>query len=259
MFTKRWAVSDTSGFLMEMNKLRLDKFLSSQNICSRKEAAKLVRLGRITVNGAAAAKSDIKIDEEHDIIEVDGTPVSYARFLYIMMNKPAGVLSASADKHAPTVIDLLPDELRRRGLFPAGRLDKDTTGLLIITDDGDFAHKMLSPKSGVYKLYRARLDKPLTSEGQEILEHGVTLPGGESFLPARISFENVDDKSCVLCEIMEGKFHEIKRMFAFVGCEVVQLERIRIGSLEIDKNLHSGESRLLSDRELKSIFNGHND
>ncbi len=236
--------------------MRLDKFLSSQNICSRKEAAKLAKEGRITVNGISAAKCDIKIDPDSDIIEVDGARVAYSKYIYIMMNKPKGVLSASTDKNAPTVIDLLPDEFRRRGLFPAGRLDKDTTGLLIITDDGDFAHRMLSPKSGVYKMYKAQLDLPLTDEGRKALESGITLKDGTSFRPAVISFEN-DDRQNVYIRITEGKFHEVKRMFAYVGCEVLELERKCIGELFLDEALMPGESKLISDLEIYNIFSGH--
>lgn len=236
--------------------MRLDKFLSSQNICSRKEAAKLAKEGRITVNGISAAKCDIKIDPDSDIIEVDGARVAYSKYIYIMMNKPKGVLSASTDKNAPTVIDLLPDEFRRRGLFPAGRLDKDTTGLLIITDDGDFAHRMLSPKSGVYKMYKAQLDLPLTDEGRKTLESGITLKDGTSFRPAVISFEN-DDRQNVYIRITEGKFHEVKRMFAYVGCEVLELERKCIGDLFLDEALMPGESKLISDLEIYNIFSGH--
>lgn len=236
--------------------MRLDKFLSSQNICSRKDASKLAREGRITINGEPAAKSDIKIDPECDMIEVDGRAVTFREHLYIMMNKPKGVLSASSDKNAPTVIDLLPDELRRRGLFPAGRLDKDTTGLLIITDDGDFAHKMLSPKSGVYKQYLAQLDVPLSSEGCEALERGVTLSDGTEFRPAVVDFPE-EDRRKVLVKITEGKFHEVKRMFAFVGCEVLELERKCIGELFLDENLLPGEAKMISEKELNAIFCGH--
>lgn len=238
--------------------MRLDKFLTSQNVCSRRDASKLAREGRIKVNGIAAANSDKKIDPDHDIIEVDGRTIAYSRYIYIMMNKPKGVLSASADKRAATVIDLLPEELKRRGLFPAGRLDKDTTGLLIITDDGDFAHKMLAPKSGVFKLYRALLDKPLTDEGKAALENGITLPDSTKFQPALVHFSESGDKKDVLIRISEGKFHEVKRMFAHVGCKVENLERLAIGNLFLDKNLLPGDVRLISLEELKTIFCGHN-
>ena len=238
--------------------MRLDKFLSSQNICSRKDASRLAHGGKIKINGEYAAKSDIKIDPDRDIIEVDGKEVTYQKYLYIMMNKPKGVLSASADKNAATVLDLLPENLKRRGLFPAGRLDKDTTGLLIITDDGDFAHKMLSPKSGVEKLYRAKLDRPLDDNGQKSLENGIELNDGTRFRPAVISYENSKDRTDVFIKITEGKFHEVKRMFAFVGCEVVNLERVSIGKLCLDKRLQPGGSRSMTDAEIKAVFCSQN-
>ena len=238
--------------------MRLDKFMTSQNICSRKAASKLAKSGTITVNGKPAAKCDMKVDPERDIIEVGGKRIEYREFVYIMMNKPSGVLSASTDKKAKAVSDLLPDELRRRGLFPAGRLDKDTTGLLIITDDGGFAHKMLSPKSGVYKLYRAALDKPLSDEGKAKLERGVVLESGESFRPARVRFPGESDRTDVLVEITEGRFHEVKRMFASCGCEVEKLRRLAVGELFLDEKISEGEARLISSEELKRVFSGQN-
>ncbi len=234
--------------------MRLDKFLTSQNICSRKEASKLVREKRVKINGKFAPKSDIKIDPEHDIIEVEGNIVAYSKFVYIMMNKPKGVLSASNDKNAQTVVDILPDSLKRRDLFPAGRLDKDTTGLLIITDDGDFAHKMLSPKSGVYKAYRALLDRPLSPEGQTSIESGVTLKDGTHYKPAIISFYNENDRSDVVIRITEGKFHEVKRMFLSAGCEVTALKRLSIGSLTLDENLSPGDARSMTEAEKDLVF-----
>lgn len=234
--------------------MRLDKFLSSQNICSRRDANTLTKKGRIKINGVLAAKADVKIDPECDTIEVDGVIIEYSKYLYIMMNKPQGVLSASNDKNAQTVIDLLPDDLRRRGLFPAGRLDKDTTGLMIITDDGDFAHRMLSPKSGIYKTYNAILDKPLSDDGQKSLESGVILNDGTAYKPAVIVFNKENDRSDVLIRITEGKFHEVKRMFQSVGCEVTALKRLSIGGLSLDEKLQAGECRLLTDAEKKSVF-----
>ncbi len=235
---------------------RLDKILSSQGICSRKEARKLAADKKIKVNGVIVRKSDIKIDPDNDIIEVGAKRIQYKKYIYIIMNKPEGVLSASNDKHAATVIDLLPEEYQRPGLFPAGRLDRDTTGLLIITDDGDFAHRMLSPKSHVPKEYEALLDEPVTDEDIRILENGVTLRDGTVYRPARI----VEIKDCcVRIEITEGKFHEVKNLFAYVGRTVEKLERIRIGGLKSDKNLGRGECRLLSDFEISTVFNSDND
>lgn len=237
---------------------RLDKILTSQGICSRREAKSLVQKQKIKINGTIVLKSDIKIDPDSDIIEVDGLTVSYKRCVYIMMNKPSGVLSASTDKNAETVIDLLPEKIKRRNLFPAGRLDKDTTGLMIITDDGDFAHRMLAPKNHVYKLYNAVLNGELSENCVKILENGIILSDGTQFKPARIRFPDSSDRTSVNIEICEGKFHQVKRMFEYVGFSVVKLKRLRIGSLELDKNLPEGCCRYLEDFELKSIFNGNN-
>lgn len=238
---------------------RLDKILSSQGICSRKEAKALAADGKIKINGTPARRADIKLDPEKDIVEIDGNVLDYKRFVYIMMNKPKGVLSASSDKRDKTVIDLLPDELQRGGLFPAGRLDRDTTGLLIITDDGDFAHRMLSPKKHVYKLYRAVLDGELSDEQIKTLEGGIELKDGTCFKPARVNIPDSSDRRIAEIEICEGKFHQVKKMFSFVGLEVVDLKRLRIGGLWLDADLDEGSSRYLSDFELKFIFDCHND
>lgn len=234
---------------------RLDKILSAQGICSRKEARKLAGNKKITVNGITVQKSDIKIDPENDIIEINGKKIEYRKYVYIMMNKPEGVLSASNDRNASTVIDLLPDEYKRPGLFPAGRLDRDTTGLLIITDNGDFAHRMLSPKKLVPKLYKAVLDAPLTKENIKALENPITLNNGVSYRPGKI-IESTDNT--VKIEICEGKFHEVKNMFSYIGKTVKYLERLQIGSLHLDQNLKRGECRYLSDFEISSIFSGYN-
>ena len=231
---------------------RLDKFLSSQGICSRKESKALAADKKITVNGAAVRKCDIKIDPNRDIIEVGGTRIAYRKYVYIMMNKPEGVLSASNDRNAQTVIDLLPQEYKRQGLFPAGRLDKDTTGLLIITDDGGFAHRMLSPKKHVNKLYRAVLDEPINDSEKYTLEHPITLNDGTKYRPAHIcgiSSNTID------IEISEGKFHQVKKMFAYVGKTVLKLKRLRIGELSLDERLAPGECRYLDEFEILLIFN----
>ncbi len=237
---------------------RLDKVLSSQGICSRKEVKSFLKNKRIKINGVFPQKSDIKIDPECDIIEVDGRILTYSRFLYIMMNKPKGVLSASNDKNAETVIDLLPDDLKRKNLFPAGRLDKDTTGLLIITDDGEFAHNMLSPKKHVPKLYRAVLDGELSDKNKTILESGITLSDGTQYKPAKIFVKNENNRREVEIEICEGKFHQVKKMFEFVGLTVVDLTRLRVGGLNLDENLALGNAKLLSRIELSLIFSGNN-
>ena len=232
---------------------RLDKFLVSQNIGSRKEAARLVRGGAVTVNGQTAKDPAQKLDPALDRVAVDGREVAYRKHLYIMMNKPAGVLSATEDKHAPTVLDLLPPDLQRRGLFPAGRLDKDTTGLLLITDDGDFAHRMLAPKSHVYKRYQAVTERPVTQEDVEAFAAGIRR-GELQFAPARLWSGEEEGRPVALVEIREGKFHQVKRMFEATGNRVLELRRLAVGGLVLDPELGPGECRLLSEEEAASVF-----
>lgn len=234
-------------------KERLDKILASQNIGSRKEVGVLIRKGAITVNDIVVKKSDSKVDADRDKICVNGNPLQFKRHLYLMMNKPAGVLSAARDSRMQTVLDLLPEVYQRRGLFPAGRLDRDTEGLLIITDDGDFAHKMLSPKSNIYKVYHAKLDAPVTDADIAAFEIGVTI-GDLHCLPARLERLERDGEPWAQVTICEGKFHQVKRMFLACGKQVVYLERIKIGNLELDTDLHRGETRELTEQEKVAIF-----
>lgn len=175
------------------------------------------------------------------------------RYLYIMLNKPSGVLSAAKDPDCPTVVDLLPPELSRHGLFPAGRLDKDTTGLLIITDDGDFAHRLISPSHHVYKTYEATLESDISEEQLDTLRQGAVLGDGTECLPARLR-KISDEPPTVRVQIREGKYHQVKRMFASVGNSVSALRRTAIGALKLDSTLGEGEARLLTDGERKMIF-----
>lgn len=232
---------------------RLDKFLASQSLGSRKEVTLLVRSGAVTVNGLTAADAARKIDPETDQIAVNGQIVQYRKYLYLMMNKPAGVLSATEDRREKTVLDLLPPELFRRGLFPAGRLDKDTTGLLLITDDGELAHRMLAPKSHVYKLYEAQTLRPVTEADILAFRSGVS-QGGQSFAPARLWTEKRAWGEAAMVEIREGKFHQVKRMFQAVGNQVLSLKRLKIGGLWLDQALPAGGVRLLEEAEIRSIF-----
>lgn len=229
---------------------RLDKIIAAQGIASRSEAKSLIRRGFVTVRGEIVRDPEEKVDPAVSEIAVRGMPINYRRHLYIMMNKPAGVLSASRDKNSETVIDLLPPALRRRGLFPAGRLDRDTRGFVLITDDGELAHKMLSPKSHVYKLYEAKCDRKLTEKDVESFARGITF-GEESFLPAEMKITAPDT---ALVEICEGKFHQIKKMFASVGATVTELRRLRIGEVELDPSLAPGMSRELTREEINVIL-----
>lgn len=232
---------------------RLDKFLSSQNVCTRKEAARLVKKGIVLVDGVPALSPEQKLEPEKARVTVGGREVAYRRYLYLMMNKPAGVLSATEDKRSKTVLDLLPPELSRRGLFPAGRLDKDTTGLLLITDDGGLAHRMLSPKSHVYKRYEAVTLRPVSQEDVEAFARGIS-EGGQSFAPAKLWQEEGLEGPRALVEVREGKFHQVKRMFEAVGNKVLSLKRLKMGELALDKTLGIGEVRLLTEAEIAQIF-----
>lgn len=232
---------------------RLDKFLAGQSYGSRKEAAQMVRQGLVRVNGVLAENEAQKLDPDVDRVTVNGEEVQYRKHLYLMMNKPAGVLSATEDSRTQTVLDLLPRELSRRGLFPAGRLDKDTTGLLLITDDGDFAHRMLAPKSHVYKLYQVKPRRPITEADIAAFESGVE-QGGQRFAPARLWQEEKNGEAVALVEIREGKFHQVKRMFQAVGNEVLELKRLRIGGLWLDDALPPGGVKELSPEEAQAVF-----
>lgn len=233
---------------------RLDKLVSLNCSVSRRDARKLIKDGAVSVNGAVALRAELAIDTDIDRIEVDGYDFKIREHLYVMLNKPEGVISASNDTKKQTVVDLLPDSLRRRSLFPAGRLDRDTTGLLIITDDGDFAHRLLSPSHHVYKTYIATLDNPLSEADVARLESGIELSDGTVCLPAKVkTFEN-DGEPCAEIRIREGKYHQVKRMTAACGSKVVKLRRVSIGALKLDESLAEGECRELTDEELQLIF-----
>ena len=232
-------------------KERLDKYIASQTALSRKDASRAIRDKRVTVNGTVSRASDVKVDTDTDVIALDGQPLTYRRYVYYLMNKPAGVVSATEDKTERTVIDLLPPELRRDGIFPAGRLDKDTTGLLILTDDGDYAHRMLSPKKHVNKTYIATLDREPDENISEAFRAGVTLSDGTVCQPGQaVCLGN----NRVEVTIHEGKYHQVKRMFAALGFKVVSLERIRIGALTLDRELNPGEIRVLTGEEATLVF-----
>ncbi|HBM99427.1 MAG TPA: 16S rRNA pseudouridine(516) synthase [Ruminococcus sp.] len=235
---------------------RIDKILVSQGIGSRREVQKRIKSGEVTVNGEIIRKPEFKANAENDKIAVLGKVLNYSEHIYIMMNKPAGVVSASNDNHDKTVIDILPDEYKRKGLFPAGRLDKDTEGLLIITDDGDFAHRMLSPKKHVDKQYIAQLDGEITEKIIQKFKQGIIFADGTKCLPAKLEIYN-NDKKTGLVTICEGKFHQVKKMFISCGLNVVHLQRISIGDLYLDGNLPIGGCKLLTNLDKKLIFVGN--
>ena len=231
--------------------MRLDKFISSQLNISRKDARAAILRGRAAVDGTTVRAADFKIDENADSVTFDGQALSYKKHIYIIMNKPRGVLSASDDKRQPTVIDIIPEKLRRNGLFSVGRLDKDTTGLLIITDDGDFAHRVLSPKKEIFKTYIAVLDGEITPDMPEKFLNGIVLADGTK---CRRAFLRRVDKNTAEIKICEGKFHQIKRMFGTVGLGVNALERTAVGNFYLPEDLPQGACSETDSEALESIF-----
>ena len=229
---------------------RLDKLLSRELNITRSEAKALLRQGVVSVNGKPACSGDLKCAES-DVIAVNGKNVSQKKYVYIMMNKPKGVISASDGKGEKTVIDILPDDMKRKGLFPAGRLDKDTTGFALITDDGEFAHSILSPKRHIDKTYIAALDKPANAEIIEEFKKGVVLKD-EELLSAGLRILS-DDAKTVEVVIRQGIYHQIKRMFKKYGVTVLELKRTKMGSLELDPSLKEGECRYITEEELGKI------
>ncbi|MDD6467738.1 MAG: pseudouridine synthase [Erysipelotrichaceae bacterium] len=229
--------------------MRLDKFLSHTGFGTRKEVKKLVRNGWVTINGEVCTKDDIKIDEEKDIIMVNDEVVSYKKFVYLMMNKPAGYVSATEDFYDPTVMDLL-TKYEGKDLFPCGRLDKDTEGLLLLTNDGQLAHQLLSPKHHVEKEYYVELDHPFDLKYLPLIEQGIRLNEEEVCAPAKIT--NISKKHLHLI-LTEGKFHQVKRMMIAAENEVTYLKRLRMGTVWLDDSLGLGEYRELTKEELESL------
>ena len=229
---------------------RLDKILSTQLNISRTDAKQMIKKGRVSINGIPAKSGDVKVADA-DIVAVDGNEISYSRFVYIMMNKPKGVISASDGKGEKTVVDLVPSDMQRRGLFPAGRLDKDTTGFVLLTDDGEFAHSILSPSRHIDKTYVVTLDKPVTPEVVQDFRSGMEL-NGERLLQADVEFISEDATVCRVV-LRQGLYHQIKRMFKKHGLTVVELKRVKMGNLPLDDSLLPGECRYLSQNELDLI------
>ena len=230
---------------------RLDKLLASTGRWYRREAKALIKEGRVLVDGAPERSAEARADPAASLIQVDGEALSCGGYTYVMLHKPAGVLSATEDPRQGTVLDLLPKELRRRGLFPVGRLDKDTEGLLLLTNDGALAHRLLSPKNHVDKVYYARLDRPLGEADRAAFAQGMVLPDGTQCRPAGL--ELIGDGSEVLVTLHEGKFHQIKRMTACRGSAVCYLKRIAMGPLRLDDGLEKGGFRPLTAEEVAKI------
>lgn len=230
---------------------RLDKLLAGTGKWSRREVKALVRQGLVRVDGRLAASAEDKLDPAAAVVTVAGETISLCRFTYVMLHKPAGVLTATEDRKQPTVLDLLPPELRRIGLAPVGRLDKDTEGLLLLTNDGELAHRLLSPKYHVDKRYLARVDGELSAADTEAFARGMTLGDGLECLPAGL--EVLPDRVCIVT-LREGKFHQVKRMLAARGAPVLYLKRLSMGPLTLDDSLAAGAYRLLRAEEISALY-----
>ena len=228
---------------------RLDKVIASQGKYSRSEVKKLISKKKVIVNGKIAEKSDMKIDEKNTVIEIDGEKVSTEKYAYLMLNKPEGYISSTEDKSALTVLDLLPEEYSKRDFFPAGRLDKDTTGLMIITNDGKLAHNILSPKKHVKKVYDVTIDIDVTEDMVKRFAEGIKLNDFQCKKAKLI----ITGKNTARVIITEGRYHQIKRMFGCCKAKVTKLHRIGMGNLVLPEDLAEGSYRELSDEELLSL------
>ena len=236
--------------------MRLDKYLVACAVGSRTEVKNLLKAGRVTVNGKKEKSAKLQIDEETDKICFDGQKLDYEEFVYYMMNKPQGVISATEDPKHKTVLDLLDDYARAKEVFPVGRLDIDTHGLLLLTNDGKLAHALLSPKRHVDKIYLAQINGVMTDTDIETFAQGIPLKDF-TCQPAKLEIVSVDtekEESLVRVTIAEGKFHQVKRMVAYCGKEVVDLKRLTMGTLTLDENLKRGEWRRLTTEELENLL-----
>ena len=236
-----------------MEKQRLDKIIASTGRWSRREVKGLVRRGQVLVDGVPARSAEEKADPAEAVITVSGETVEYRRYTWIMLNKPAGYLSATEDGRGATVLELLPGELRRQGLFPVGRLDKDTEGLLLLTNEGGLAHDLLSPRRHVDKVYYARVKGRLTEEDCRAFQEGMTLADGLTCLPAGLEILSAGEESEARVTLREGKFHQVKRMLAQRGKPVLYLERLRMGPLGLDGTLPRGAYRFLTENEVERL------
>ena len=237
-----------------MERLRLDKIIAASGKYSRREVKLLVRQGRVLVDGMPARSPEDKVDPESAEIAVNGEVLPYRRYTWLMLHKPAGVLSATEDGRGKTVLDLLPPELQRQGLFPVGRLDKDTEGLLLLTNEGGLAHDLLSPRHHVDKVYYVRTAGTLTEEDCRAFAAGMALSDFRC-LPAELEILSAGIESEALVTLREGKFHQVKRMLAQRGKPVLYLKRVKMGNLTLDPALARGEYRYLTEEELQALRN----
>ena len=235
--------------------IRLDKYLADMGCGTRQEVKKFIRSGQVSVDEIVVKKPETKVEQTVQEVFLNGEKVGYESFEYYMLNKPAGVISATEDQSCQTVVDLIKDK-KRKDLFPVGRLDKDTEGLLLITNDGALAHRLVSPKKHVDKCYFARICGKVTEEDVRSFEKGVNIGSQEQpeiTMPGKLEIITSDDISKIRLTIQEGKFHQVKRMFQAVGKEVIYLKRLRMGTLILDENLGIGEYRPLTKEELEKL------
>lgn len=236
-----------------MAQIRLDKFISERTEYSRSQIKELASKGKILLNGSVVKRSDTKIDSETAEVTVCGQTIENSRYKYILLNKPQGYICSTDDKDGETVLKLIPPELRTKGMFPAGRLDKDTTGALLLTDDGELAHRILSPKGHIPKVYIVKLARPFEDNYTNKFTNGLILADGEACMPARVKRAEYSDKLAFV-ELHEGKYHQIKRMFAAVGNHVEGLMRVSLGALILPEKLAIGEHMVLLHKEIEKLF-----
>lgn len=230
--------------------MRLDKFLCENGCGTRSQVKQLIKQGRVWINKMPCRRADAKIDENSDEVCVDGCRLIYSKYVYYMFHKPAGCVSATKDPHDKTVLDFIQKKDYKTDLFPVGRLDKDTEGLLLITNDGALAHRLLSPKKHIPKTYYVKIKMPLSKEAVIHLEEGLDIGEEKKTLPAKV--EVINDSE-ILLTISEGKFHQVKRMLSAVGNEVLYLKRLSMGGLKLDENLKLGEYRALTGEEIEKL------
>ncbi|WP_339147327.1 MULTISPECIES: pseudouridine synthase [unclassified Sutcliffiella] len=233
--------------------MRLDKMLANSGFGTRKEVKKLLKTGVVKVDGNVVKDAKVHVDPEVQEVTVHDDIVEYREFIYLMMHKPPGLLSATEDHRQETVVDILQEEDKIFEPFPVGRLDKDTEGLLLLTNDGQLAHQLLSPKKHVPKTYYAKIDGEVTEEDIQAFRKGVTLDDGYETLPAELKILEAGPESQIEITIVEGKFHQVKRMFQAVGKTVTYLKRLSMGELKLDEDLELGEYRELTDEELELL------
>lgn len=234
-----------------MPQIRLDKMLADEGLASRSQLKSIIKSGRVTVDGRVETRPEAKLDPSVNVVCLDAQQVGHKKYHYYMLDKPTGVLTATRDSKQKTVLELLSPQLQRLGLFPVGRLDKDTSGLLLLTDDGDFAHRVISPKFGVEKLYYARVEGAPGVQDVLAFEKGLILKDGTQCLPAGLEVISRDE---CLVRVHEGKYHQVRRMLASRSLPVIELRRLSIGGLRLDEGLGPGGWRELDEKDLCSVF-----